>query len=322
MAVWLGLLLLIVGAVAWMTVMPGRSHSGPLPPLGAEGQEIRHRLERHVRRLGGEIGERHALRPEALQAAAAYLEEELRALGLEPAAQEFTAERVAVRNLEAEVPGRSGDIVLVGAHYDSVLGASGADDNASGVAALLELARALGREPRGRTLRFVFFVNEEPPWFMTEAMGSVRYARRARQRGERIAAMLSLETLGYYSDADGSQLYPWPLGWLYPSRGDFVGFVGNLGSRALVRRAIAAFRRSAAFPSEGVAAPALIPGIGWSDHSSFWQQGYPGVMATDTALYRYPAYHTLEDTPEKIDHERLARVVVGLVGVVRSLADE
>jgi Zn-dependent M28 family amino/carboxypeptidase len=169
-------------------------------------------------------------------------------------------------------------------------------------------------------VRCVLFVNEEPPYFQTEDMGSLAYARRSRARGEAIVAMLSLETLGYYSDEPGSQAYPPPFGLLYPKTGRFVGFVGNLGSRGLVRRAVRAFRRSAAFPSEGVAAPGWIMGIGWSDHWAFWETGYPGVMVTDTALFRYPHYHAPTDTPDRIDYGRLARVVDGLHGVVTALA--
>jgi hypothetical protein len=134
--------------------------------------------------------------------------------------------------------------------------------------------------------------------------------------------MLSLETLGYYSDREGSQRYPFPFGLLYPSRADFVGFVSNIGSRSLLRRCVGSFRRTTAFPSEGLAAPAWIPGVSWSDHSSFWEQGYPAIMVTDTALYRYPAYHTAADTPDRVDFDRLARVVAGLARVVVDLAGD
>jgi hypothetical protein len=132
--------------------------------------------------------------------------------------------------------------------------------------------------------------------------------------------MLSLETIGYYSDQPGSQRYPFPLGLFYPGSGHFIAFVSNLRSRSLLHRALGAFRRHARFPSEGVAAPAFIPGLDWSDHWSFWEQGYPAIMVTDTALYRYPWYHSVQDTPERIDYERLARVVAGLHGMLRELA--
>jgi Zn-dependent M28 family amino/carboxypeptidase len=265
----------------------------------------------------------------ALEASAQYIEKTLAGLGYAVAAQRYTVQEshlvsrpAEVRNVEVEVRGsaRASDIVIVGAHYDSVFGAPGANDNGSGVAAVLELARLLKDAKPARTLRCVLFVNEEPPFDRTDAMGSRVYAQRSRERGENIVAMYSLETIGYYSDSPGSQRYPFPLGFFYPSTGNFVAFVSNLSSRALLREALASFRRHAGFPSEGVAAPAFIPGVDWSDHWSFWQEGWPALMVTDTAPYRYPHYHSGEDTPDKVDYERLARVVTGLHGMLRDLA--
>lgn len=302
--------------------MPGRSHSGPLSPLDAEQAAVRTRLEKHVGRLAGEIGERNLWRYEALRASAGYVESAFRELGYPVAAQEFQVAGKTLRNLEAERKG-SGlpeEIVVVGSHYDSVAGSPGANDNATGTAANLEIARTLAGRRLARTIRFVAFVNEEPPFFQTEHMGSLVYARRSRALGERVVAMLSLETIGCYSDAEGSQRYPFPFGFFYPSAGNFIGFVGNTASRELVRRAIGSFRRHAAFPSEGLAAPGWIPGIGWSDHWAFWRQGYPAAMVTDTALFRYEQYHTGEDTGDRIDYERTARVVTGLARVVAELA--
>jgi Zn-dependent M28 family amino/carboxypeptidase len=169
-------------------------------------------------------------------------------------------------------------------------------------------------------LRFLEFVNEEPPFFLSEDMDSLVYAKRCKQRQEKVVAMFSLETMGYYSDEIGSQKYPPPLGLIYPLQGNFIGFIGNIGSGSLVRDAIASFRRHTQFPSEGAALPSQIPGVGWSDHWSFWQQGYQAVMVTDTAPFRYPYYHTTGDTPDKVDYERLARVVVGLERVVADLS--
>ena len=302
--------------------MPGRSHSGPLPALTGAEVEIQGRLERHVWALAGQIGERSLRRGGSLDEAARYLRGILSGLGLAVEAQEFEVGGTKVVNLESALGGGGPDdeILIAGAHYDSVAGCPGANDNATGAAAVLELARLLAHERLPRTLRFVLFVNEEPPYYLGDAMGSRRYARRCRARGERIAAMLCLETIGYYSDAPGGQRYPFPLGLVYPSTGNFVGFVGNVASRDLVRRCIRSFRRSTAFPSEGVAAPGWMAGVGWSDHSSFWEQGYPAVMVTDTALFRYAPYHTTEDTPEKIRYGCMARVVAGLARVMSDLA--
>jgi Zn-dependent M28 family amino/carboxypeptidase len=307
--------------------MPGKSHVGPLPPLTDDERTLVGRLEAHVRRLAGDIGERNLWQPDRLAAAAQYIDATLGDAALHVISQEFAVERLTVRNIEAEIRGasRANEIIVVGAHYDSVLSCPGANDNATGTAAALEIARCLAARHRlARTIRIVAFVNEEPPFFQTSNMGSLVYARRARERGDRIVAMLSLETIGWYSDMPGSQRYPLPLpfGFIYPTTANFLAFVGNSQSRKLTRRALGSFRRLTAFPSEGAAVPAWIPGIGWSDHWAFWQQGYSAVMVTDTALYRYPHYHTETDTPDKVDYDKLARVTAGLARVVEELAVE
>jgi Zn-dependent M28 family amino/carboxypeptidase len=319
---WLLIGALLAGGLWLVTRMPGESFRGVLVPLTPEQAIVRDGLLQHVQRLAGEIGERNLWRYPALQDAANYIEETLAAIGHVPEPQTFESGGKPVRNIVVELSGatRADEVVVVGAHYDSVPGSPGANDNGSGVAALLEIARLLKDRPLGRTVRLVAFVNEEPPFYRSPEMGSVRYAERARARGDRVTAMLSLETVGYYTGAPGSQRYPWPLGLLYPDTGDFVAFVGNLGSRALVRRAIASFRRHAAFPSEGLAAPAWVVGVGWSDHWSFWQAGFPAIMVTDTAFFRYAHYHSFRDTPERLDYDRTARVVTGLARVVEDLA--
>ncbi len=305
-----------------MIRMPEKSFRGPLPALSDDEMLLRDRLEEHVTMLGGEIGERNLWHYSELQAAADYIEGQLAELSYEVARQEFTVENRAVCNIEAELPGgsKSGEIFVVGAHYDSVLGSPGSNDNGSGVAAVLEIARLLAGEKLDRTVRFVAFVNEEPPFFQTGNMGSRVYAARSRERGERIAGMISVETIGYFSDSAGSQKYPFPFSFFYPDTANFIAFVGNLGSRRLVRSAIASFRRHTQFPSEGLAAPGSITGVGWSDHWSFWKEGYQAIMITDTALFRYPYYHTISDTPDKIDYERMARVVAGIALLVAELA--
>lgn len=312
----------LLGGCCVKTEMPGKSFAGPLPPLATVEGEIAANLRRHVQVLGGDIGERNVFRPDKLEAAAAYVEAELRALGLEPERQEYVANGQTVRNIDVSIPGSTapGEVVVVGAHYDSVRGAPGANDNASGVAAVLEIARLLkGGPPPARTVRFVAFVNEEPPFFQTDLMGSVVYAKRCRARGEKIVAMLTPETIGCYSDAKGSQHYPFPLNAVYPSTGNFIAFVGESGSAGLVARCVESFRSHTRFPSEGAAAPASIEGVGWSDHWAFSRQGYPALMVTDTAPFRYAHYHTAEDTPDKLDYDRTARVVAGLARVVQDL---
>lgn len=307
-----------IAALLWyMIVVPGESFRGPLAPLTADESALRDRLKKHVTAVAS--AEHNTRTPERLEAAARYIEAELRTLGYAVRAQAFDSGEGRVRNLEATIAGRGTASLVIGAHYDSVMGATGANDNGSGVAALLELARLLrGWQPK-HTVRLAFFVNEEPPWFQSKAMGSRVYADELLARGENIAAMFSLETIGYYSERPGSQFYPFPLGFFYPDRGDFLAFVANLASRPLLHQAVAAFRAEARFPSEGVAAPALIPGVDWSDQWSFWRHGVPALMLTDTAPYRYPHYHLPSDTPDKVDYDRLARVVRGLERIFRVL---
>lgn len=314
----------IAGLIVWFSFlrMPGRSHRGPLPPLTDAQRALAAELEGDVVRLAATIGERNTRKPRALDAARRFLEERLAPCG-EVGAQELVAGGARCANVEVEVPGGAdaGEVVVVGGHYDSAIDCPGANDNATGAAAVVALARRLAQSKPARTLRFVAFVNEEPPWFGTDQMGSYAYARRCRERGEKVVAMVSLETLGCYSDAEGSQKYPVnALRLAYPSRADFVSFVGNVESRALVREAIGAFREAAAFPSEGAALPGFITGVGWSDHWAFWENGFPGIMVTDTAPFRYAEYHTPGDVPSRVDFERLARVVEGLEQVVRRIA--
>jgi Zn-dependent M28 family amino/carboxypeptidase len=281
------------------------------------------RLQRHVEALAGTIGERNLWRYSALVQSADYIAGELSRFGYEPVRQSFEVSGVPVSNIEATLPGwsHSAGIIVLGAHYDTVVGCPGANDNATGVAAILDLARRLASRPCRRTLRFVAFVNEEPPFFRTSGMGSVVYANAARARRDRIVGMLSLETMGYYSEEAGSQQYPAPIGPFYPSVGNFIAFVSNVRSARLLFKARRAFKQRTPFPVRAAAVPGSIPGIGWSDHWSFWHAGYPAMMVTDTAPFRYPWYHTPDDTPSRISSSRLAHVVDGLEHVAMVLAE-
>jgi Zn-dependent M28 family amino/carboxypeptidase len=280
------------------------------------------RLREHVQMLAGTIGERNVWKYQALNRAADYILARLDASGYTTERQTFEVSKLPVSNLEATVIGtvRPQEIIVAGAHYDSVPHCPGANDNGSGVAALLELADRFSRRPQPRTIRFVAFVNEEPPFFRTTQMGSVVYATAARSRGDRILGMVALETMGYFSDVKGSQTYPAPMAWLYPDVGDFIALVADVRSAPLLWKARRAFKRRTAFPVQSAAVPASIAGVGWSDHWSFWEAGYPAMMITDTAPFRYPWYHTAEDTPDKIDYDRFAQVVEGVEGIIESLA--
>jgi len=307
-------ILLLIVTVAWrsMMAMPGRSWRGTLPPLADSQRALAAELRRDVLALASN-GPRSV--PETLAPAAEYIERELIAAGYKPSRQ-HTSEG---DNIEVELRGESKEIVVIGAHYDSVDESPGADDNASGVAGCLAIARRLAHAHSHRTLRIVFFAAEEPPNFKSASMGSYVYAKRCHERGETIAAMLSIESIGYYDARPKSQLYPPMLAPFFPSTGDFIAFAGNSGSRALVRRCIGAFRERAKFPSEGAAVPEVVEEIGWSDQWSFWQFGWPALMVTDTAPFRNPNYHRSSDTPNTLDYERTARVVDGLSAVTDAL---
>ncbi len=298
-----------------MLSMPGKSHTGALPAISASQAELKFQLEAHVKALAATP--RHDAAGK--NRARSYIRGQLP--GTDFTTQLVDGAEPSWVNLETALSG-SDETVVVAAHYDTVWTTPGADDNASGTAALIELVRMLQNQPHERTIRFVFLVNEEPPYFQRPAMGSTHYARMLKDRGENVTAMLSLETIGYYTDEPGSQVYPFPFSLFLPNTGNFIGFVGNTKSRRLTRDVVGSFRDHAQFPSIGVAAPEFIQGVTWSDQWSFWEQGYPGVMVTDTAPNRNPHYHEPTDTPDTLDYEAMARVVEGLAKVIEDLASE
>ena len=299
-----------------------------LPIAGADTRSLATRLRSHVEVLAGEIGERNLVYPEQLRRAEHYLAAQLAKAGHVVRWQTYVCGGHEVSNLEVEIKGTTnpGEIIVVGAHYDSMnyrgVASPGANDNASGSAGVVELARMLKDSKPARTIRLVLFVNEEPPYFWTDEMGSLVYARAAKQRGDAVVGMLSIETIGYYKDEKGTQEYPPLVGLAYPSTGNFIAFVGpaSNGGSEWVERCTAAFRAASDVPAEGAALPSLVPRVNSSDHWSFWKQGWPALMVTDTAPYRYPYYHKAEDTPEKLDYERMARVVEGVAKMIVSVA--
>ena len=306
----------------WITMrMPGKNIATAAPLTEAE-IALRAELAADVQTLAGEIGERNLQHYPQLNAAADFIEGSFSRAGLKPRRDTYEVQGQACHNIEVEVTGARPQILVIGAHYDSVFGSPGANDNGSGVAALLALARRSAAKPAGQTLRFVAFVNEEPPNFQTGQMGSFVYASRCKARGDQITGMISLETIGYFSDAPRSQIYPAPgLSLFYPTAGNFIGFVGNTGARAFLNRALGIFRQQAKLPSEGATLPAFIAGVAWSDQWAFWQCGYPAaIMITDTALFRYPHYHSSTDTPDKLEYDRFALVVSGLEKTIAELS--
>jgi len=286
-------------------------------------RELIDQLQRDVRVLSEEIGDRHLGRYDQLQRAARYITEQLTQAGYAVESQAYTVQGRTVANLIAPKPGvsRPDEVILLGAHYDTCFN-PGADDNASGIAGLLALARRLARRPLHRTIKWIAFVNEEPPYFQTAQMGSWVYARAAKARQERLQAILILEMIGYYTDQPHSQHYPPVLGWFRPQRGNFLGLVGNFRSARLVKTVDQLFARHSKCPMEAIATFESIPGVSWSDQWAFWREGYPAVMLTDTAFLRNPHYHQPSDTWETLDYARMAWVVDGLAAVLTALAGE
>jgi len=287
---------------------------------GAERQ--RGRLERDVVHLASAIGPRNSYHHEALRAASAFVEGSLAEVGHVPVRQPYETRGRSFANIAAELTGtveRGDEIVVVGAHYDTHKDSPGADDNGSAVAALLELARHFAHRPTSRTLRFVTFTNEEAPFTRRQDMGSRVYARACRCRGDHITAMICLESLGCYADEPGSQWLSLG-GLLLPRRGDFLALVANERSRSLLARVVATLRRlHRSLPYRALVLPTNFPGAWSSDHWSFWREGYPALMVTDTAPLRNRYYHTREDTPDKVDFTRLDQAVSDLTTVVADL---
>jgi Zn-dependent M28 family amino/carboxypeptidase len=314
------------GVLRYLTSVPGASHRGPLPPLTDEEAALAAALRRHIATIAAR--EHNLAHYDELENVARYIETTLHSFGYTAGQQVFTVAGKRVRNIDATIEPAAGtedpDVIVVGAHYDSVRGSPGANDNATGAAAVIELARALAdlQGNSNKRIRLVLFVNEEPPYFKTEDMGSLHYARALAERKERIIAMYSLETLGHYANEPGSQRYPFPFGLVYPDRADFVAFIGLLSARPLLHRTLRSFRAHTRFPTIGGVGPSSVPGLDWSDHWAFAQHGVPALMVTDTALFRYPHYHLPSDTPDKVDVEKLARIVKGLERVIREFAGE
>lgn len=279
------------------------------------------RLEAHVRKLAETFVPRDEAHPENLDRAAGYVREELQSAGGRVEDQPFQVRGTTYRNVIASFGPETRERIVVGAHYDAAGPYPGADDNASGVAGLIELARLLGRNPPRSRVDLVAFSLEEPPNFGGSAMGSAVHAASLREQGVRLRAMIGLEMIGYFSDAPGSQQFPLPgLRALYPSTGNFITVAGKLGQGGLVRRIKKAMRSASPLGVESISAPASLPGISLSDHRNYWEAGYPAVMITDTAFYRNDNYHTASDTPDTLDYRRMAMVVQGLDGAVRALA--
>jgi Zn-dependent M28 family amino/carboxypeptidase len=287
---------------------------------------IASRARRIVETLANEYPSRHGRTPRMLNGAAEFIEREFKDLGYVVQSYPYESEGTTVRNLVVEVKGSKPELscIVVGAHYDTVAGTPGADDNASGIAGLIELARLQQNRPMHRTIRFVAFPHEEPPYFYTHLMGSRQYAEALRQKGEDVVVMLALEMLGYAGE-NYRQLYPAPFMRVlgrYPRYGDFIALVGNLRSLATMSIVRRAMRGQGTIGVESLSAPGFIPPLFLSDHSSFWKAGFPALMITDTAFLRNPHYHKESDTPDTLNYAFLAKVVSAVQTAVQVLGDQ
>lgn len=302
--------------------MPGESYSGPLPPLSGREWKLAESLRNDVATLAGKIGERSLQKPENLDKAADYIEQALKTAKYSVSRQSFLVDGKPCYNLEAEIPGirRPAEIVILGANYDSAPGCPGANGNASGVAALLALARDFSAASSARTLRFVFFVNQSDAAAIPGQSGAMIYANRCAERNEKIVAMLNVESLGYYSQDSSSQRYPAPAQFFYPAMGNFVAFTGNSASLNLVQAAVGSFRDNARFPSQGIVFPGEDNPMKFSTYGAFLQHDYPALTVSDTAPFRYPYHDSAQDTPSQLHYSHLARVVAGLNRIVAELA--
>ncbi|MCO4782581.1 MAG: M28 family peptidase [Candidatus Cloacimonetes bacterium] len=304
---------------------------------GEEFSQVEKRLKTTVSHLASKIGHRNVLNYKELQLSSQFIQSTFTSIGYDVNLERYNVVKrrgydlygvkkmkdiLEVENVVAIKKGVNSKTLVIGAHYDSVIGSPGADDNATGVAVLLELARLLKPFNLHHTIKFVAFVNEEPPYFQTKEMGSYVSAELSHRRGEDIIGMISLESLGFYSHEKNSQDYPFPLNLIYPTKGNFISFVGNRDSRSLVRDSIYAFRKTNALPSEGASLPSLIKEIGFSDQWSYWQFGYKALMLTDTAHLRNPHYHKDTDTIDKIDYKTMSRLTLGLVEMFKDLASD
>jgi hypothetical protein len=286
---------------------------------------IKSNLTKTVSVLARDIGSRDYLQTEALRRTIDYITSELRGYGYTVLEQPYVYRGRSYKNIYVEKRGTLApeSLIVVGAHYDTVSGTPGADDNASAVAGLLELARLLALSQLPRTVQFVAFTLEEPPLFRSKHMGSYVYAKGLHQTGRKVEGMICLEMIGYFSDAPDSQFFPLPfMKWMYPDRGNFITLVSNLQSRGFLKRVQQGFKKGSDLPAETLSTLFVVPGVDFSDHRSFWKWGYNALMVTDTAFYRNPHYHGAGDVPETLDYDRMADVVLGLKSAIEYVAEK
>ncbi|MBM3251382.1 MAG: M28 family peptidase [Candidatus Omnitrophica bacterium] len=312
---------LVVFIIFKITTFGWRSSGKSFLSFAEENVQLVEKLKQHVYKLSQEIGDRSVFKYDKLQEAAKYITQEFKSFGYDVEFQEYSFSNLPSKNIIATKigGGKLEEIIILGAHYDTCFN-PGANDNASAVAGLLELARLISKQQINRSIKFIAFVNEEPPFFKTDNMGSRIYVKEAKTNKQDIKAVLILEMIGYYTNKPHSQRYPLFFGLFYPSKANFIAIVGNFQSGNLVKKVVSEFKNHSQFPIESVTTFGFVPGVDFSDHWSFWKEDFPAIMITDTAFYRYTYYHSSSDTYEKLNYEAMAEVIKGLEAVLMSLA--
>jgi Zn-dependent M28 family amino/carboxypeptidase len=306
-AALIGFIIVKLSTFGWMPIFSKKVQATE------ETRQTASNLQSTVKILSEDIGMRDFSAYSNLNKAAKVIQDAFKSYGYDVNLQNYTIDGKVYSNIIAHAKNwdKAKELIVVGAHYDSCFN-PGADDNASGVAGLLELARLLKDHPSIDQIQFVAFTNEEPPFFSTDLMGSRVYAHRLHQEGFKVKGAIVLEMLGFYSEKPFSQRYLPVIGLFYPNQANFIAMVGNFPSWGLVQKLEKQFKRSSNFPISSIVAPSFIPGIYFSDHASFWKEGYRSVMVTDTAYLRNKNYHRMTDRLETINFEKMAYVVCGL----------
>ena len=325
-------IVIIVMVIAVSITLVTQPFVTPIPSYPPHVDPVR--LERDVKHLSIDLFPRSYDHFQNLELAAQYLIDEFEAAGAAVTIQVVDVKGKKYKNIIAHFGPQTGSLMVIGAHYDSYGDATtgaryprgyeletytpGADDNASGVAGLLELSRLLSRKPQTRSIELIAYTLEEPPYFNTEHMGSVWHARLLAVSKRDVQLMVSLEMIGYFSDTKGSQRFPIPsMSPLYSDRGDFIGVVGKFSDFKLTRKIKALMSGATDLKVYSINAPPLLQGIDFSDHRSYWNENIPAFMVTDTAFYRNGNHHKAEDTYEKLDYQRMAKVVQSIYALTQ-----
>ena len=308
---------LIVVATLWLA-----------QPLISKPEKVEHgivvdpeRLESHVRTISTDFYPRNYQSPHNLDKTAAYIKSEFEKTGGKISEYSYVVNHLEYRNVSLLIGAEEGERIVIGAHYDSAFATHGADDNASGVAGLIELAHLLAKSPPAIPIELVAYTLEEPPFFGLEVMGSFRHAKSLNDKGIKVRLMICLEMIGYFSDKPGTQSFPLSIGKLiYPSTGNFIAIAGNFTNGMTVRRFKSAMQAASEVPVYSINAPSFIPGVDFSDHRNYWHHGYDAIMITDSAFYRNKNYHQVSDTVETLDYRRMAEVVKGTYNAILETA--